>query len=714
MRRLNCSQAFWATAISLALFSGFVRAELRCGVAKVDVTPNQLPVLVNGSMTSHTADRVKTRVNARAIVLDDGRERLAIMVVDSCMMPRDLLDEVKQLASTRTQLRPDRILISATHTHTAPSSMGALGTDPDPQYVPLLRQRLVEALEAAEAQLTPARVGWGVGAAPQFTALRRWVRRPDRIANDPFGNPTVRANMHSARNPDDATGPSGPEDPALSMIAFQTLDGQPLATLANFSMHYFGDQPISADYFGLFCDGLEQFMQNASGDAAIQPLALMSHGCSGDIWKRDYMQAAPEAEGTIGEYAQGLLNIATGIYESIEFTSDADLAMSERRLDMKYRVPDAQRLEWAQRIVQELGERLPQTQPEIYAREQVYLHERQSTEIVLQALRIGDIAIATTPTETYALTGLKLKHQSPLAKTMVIELANGGDGYVPPPEQHYLGGYNTWAARSAGLEETAEPKMVAADLQLLEQVCGQPRRLFRQSSGGRAAKILDLQPLAYWRLDEMSGNVANDARGQGPQAIYEPGVVYWLEGPDGFTDTDDLNRCPHFAGGRLRAHLPQIRGDFSLLLHFWNGMPVDGREVAGWMFSRDYEWATSESGVHLGLAGTGAADRAGRLLLQIGSAAPSFGKQAIARWQWNSLGFVKSGRKIQVYLGHDSAQPEIQIELSQAQADGLNMADLFFGGRSDNASNWEGRLDEIAIFNKALSTQQVQSLVRNP
>ena len=119
-------------------------------------------------------------------------------------------------------------------------------------------------------------------------------------------------------------------------------------------------------------------------------------------------------------------------------------------MQLDYRVPDAQRLEWAKRIVEGYGDRLPETQLEVYAREQLILHERQYTEIVVQAIRIGDIGITTTPNETYALTGLKFKLQSPLTKTMVIELANGGDGYIPPPEQHHLGGYNTWPARSSG------------------------------------------------------------------------------------------------------------------------------------------------------------------------------------------------------------------------------------------------------------------------
>ena len=69
-------------------------------------------------------------------------------------------------------------------------------------------------------------------------------------------------------------------------------------------------------------------------------------------------------------------------------TSDVDLAMAETRMTLKYRVPDRQRLEWAQRIVEAMGDRPPQTTEEVYAREQIILHERQSTEIVVQALRI--------------------------------------------------------------------------------------------------------------------------------------------------------------------------------------------------------------------------------------------------------------------------------------------------------------------------------------
>lgn len=715
----------WLAALTLLwLVCGNVsalQAELRVGAAKVDVSPDQWPVLINGGMTSNSADKVKTPVNARAIVLDDGNERLAIVVVDSCMMPRTLLDEAKQLASTRTQLKPDRILISATHTHTAPSSFGCLGTDADSNYVPLLRQRLAEAIEAAEKNLEPARVGWGSGQAPQFTALRRWVRRPGSNTLDPFGNPTVRANMHVAANPDDAIGPTGPEDPELSMIAFETLDGDPIAVLANFSMHYFSDVPVSADYYGLFCDGFEQHMNGSTNTERAAPVAIMSHGCSGDIWKKDYLRAAPEADGTIEEYAQGLLAIATQAYDAIETRADVDLAMEQAELSMHYRTPDAQRLQWAQQIVAEMGDRLPLTLPEIYAREQIFLNDMQTTEILVQAIRIGDIAIASSPTETYALSGLKLKLQSPLAKTMVIELANGAEGYIPPPEQHPLGGYNTWPARSAGLEPTAEPRIVAADLGLLEKVSGLPRRTFQQSQGPAAESILKLEPVAYWRLDEMAGNAASDSSGAGRTAVYEPNVLFFLEGPTTknepaalgpwapFTVEGDTNRCTHFAGGRLATGLPELQGDYSVVLSFWNGLAIGARDVAGWMFSRDYDHTLSGGGLHVGLSG--GADQPGRLILQAGNDKPQFGKSSTPRWQWGRAVLVKSGNHIRVYQA-DAEIPEISLELTAEQAAVPNIAALFFGGRSDHIDNWEGKLDEVAVFDRALNSSEVAELLK--
>lgn len=677
-------------------------ATLLVGAAVVDVTPDQLPVLVNGNFLSKTADKVKTRVNARAIVLRHGEQQIALVVVDSCMIPQLLLDEVKQRAAQRTNLKPDHIMISATHTHTAPSAFAALGTPADMNYVPLLRERIVESLVAAESNLQPAQFGWGSADAGDFTALRRWVLRPDRIRTDPFGNPTVRATMHAASKLENVTGQSGPEDPELSMIAFQTLDGKPIAVLANFSMHYFGDQPISADYFGLFCDGLENYLGETDGGEESQSkrvVGVLSHGCSGDIWRRDYVTWTGKDSTTIESYTQGLLKIATDVYDSIEFSRGGSLAMAETRLPLRYRVPDQQRLQWARQIVDQFEGDLPSNQTEVYALEQVLLHEMQSTEVVVQGIRIGDIAIATTPNETYALTGLKIKARSPLAKTMVIELANGADGYIPPPEQHYLGGYNTWEARSAGLEVQAEPKIAAAAITLLEQVTGKPRRIPRQSVGPAAQAILDNQPLAYWRLDEMDASAAIDATAGHHDGIYESGVAFFLEGPasHGFTDQSDINRCVHFAGGRMRARVDSLGDTYTVVMSFWNGMPGDARATTGWLFSRDYDHAISSRGDHLGIGGT--ATSPDRIIFQHGNQEPLVGKTRIERWSWNQVTLRREGDRVRVYL-NDGETPEIDAEVG-GSASAIN---CFIGGRSDNDSNFEGRIDEVAVFDRPLES----------
>lgn len=689
---------------ALFLSTTFASADFKAGAVVVDVSPKEFPVLVNGGMTSRSAAQVADPINARALVLSDGQTQVAIVVVDSCMLARPVLDQAKKLASKRTGIPTDRMLISATHTHTAPSSLGCLGTRADPRYTPYLIQKLAEAITVAQLRLQPAQVGWNNQNAAEFTALRRWVRRPDRVLEDPFGNPTVRANMHSGRNWDDVTGETGPEDPDLNIVSIQTRDGRPLAILANFSMHYFGGvKALSADYFGIFCNRLKE---KIAPDTDF--VGIMSHGCSGDIWRRDYTTTnwaknpPKDPDWKVDEYADLLSDRALAGYRRIAHSSDIDLAMAETRMMLDYRTPDKQLLEWSKGVIEKMGDREPKTREEVYAMEQIILHERQNTEICLQALRIGDIAIATTPNETYAITALKLKAMSPLEKTMVIELANGGDGYIPPPEQHVIGGYNTWAARSAGLEAQAEPKIVEANLQMLEKIAGRHRRPHRPGLGAAATAILAAKPEAYWRFDEFAGPVAFD-RAENHNGSYEDGVVYHLAGArsNAFNGPNEQNRAAHFCGGRMRANIGRVGVNYTVSLWFWNGMPDGARDIAGWMFSRDRDHAISPNGDHLGLNGMN------QLLFKNGDSPAAAGSISVKRWEWNHAALVRNGNRVRVYL-NGAEKPQIDVKAPANFPEDFDQ--IFVGGRSDNSDNWEGRLDEVAVFPRALSSEEIRSL----
>ena len=68
--------------------------------------------------------------------------------------------------------------------------------------------------------------------------------------------------------------------------------------------------------------------------------------------------------------------------------------------------------------------------------------------VILQAIRIGDLGIASIPFEVFTEIGLEIKEKSPLAKSFTIELANGSYGYLPTQNS------TNWAATKLGSGRT--------------------------------------------------------------------------------------------------------------------------------------------------------------------------------------------------------------------------------------------------------------------
>ena len=145
----------------------------------------------------------------------------------------------------------------------------------------------------------------------------------------------------------------------------------------------------------------------------------------------------------------------------------------------------------------------------------------------------------------------------------------------------------------------------------------------------------------------------------------------------------------------MQARVPKLGPRYSVSLWFWNGMPNDSRAVLGWMFSRGRNHAR-QTGEHLGL------NAKGQLIFQNGTQTLT-GKTPATRWQWHHAVLVRDGETVQVYL-----DGQMQIK-AQAKAL-LPVETLHLGGRNDNESNWEGRLDEAAVFDRALSAKEIKAL----
>ncbi|MCP4193372.1 MAG: c-type cytochrome [Planctomycetaceae bacterium] len=679
---------FLLICLLISCSSASLLAELRVGRAVVDVTPRKLPVLRNGGFVEASVDRVLDPIHARCLVLEDGDTRVAVVIVDSCMMPRTMCDAVKTAAAKTTGIAPDKMLIAATHTHSAPSVMDfTLGCRADPNYAKQLPLQLVRVIEVATKNLQEAKLAVAVADASQFTKNRRWITRPDALQSDPFGERTVRAMMHPGHQNPDFTGPSGPVDPWLSILSFQTPEGRPLAVLANFSMHYFGGHPgISSDYFGLFCRRMSERL--APNDP--QHLTIMSQGTSGDLWWGDYSR--PPQQRLMSDFVDELVALANGELERVQHQPAGQLQMQERRMEIDRRTPDSDRLAWAQRKLNLMGDRRPKDRPEVYAEQAVYLDNHPSEEIVLQAIRIGDVAITAMPNEVYALTGLKLKAQSPLPSTFNVELANGAAGYIPPPEQHELGGYTTWPARTAGLAVDAEPKIVASLLDMLEELSGGNRLANAELETAHSREVVRLHPQHFWRLDDLQGEVARDSVATSSQARFIGGHAFFLPGIDLHQPSTGSSRALQLAGGHLQVSDVQLDTDHAISLWCYLSVPVDWREITGVLVSS--EGAT--------LQVTGSAEKQpGRL--QMGT---KIGTTPIVARQWYHVALVRDANERICYLNGKE-----EFRVAAPKVDGKRRQ-LLLGGSNQPNCSWEGKLDEVALFGKAMNASQIANLYR--
>jgi hypothetical protein len=289
-----------------------------------------------------------------------------------------------------------------------------------------------------------------------------------------------------------------------------------------------------------------------------------------------------------------------------------------------------------------------------------------------------------------------------------VELANGAEGYIPPPEQHALGGYTTWAARTAGLEVQAEPRIVETLLSLLEEVAGKTRRPLEDEPTAYSRAVVEAKPVAYWRLGDMSTPTARDSIGKqdatiedGVALYFEDGVALYLPGVSG-------GHAAHFADGRLRAKLPPSE-NYTVSLWLWNGLPHDARPVTGYAFSRGPDGDKQAAGEHLGIGGTFRSDLAGKLILFNGNQRDEVlvGRTTLALKTWHHVTLVREGGKVRVHLD-GRAEPEIAGEFAHTVPASCDTA--FFGGRNDGMFGFEGKLAEVAIFPRALPVAEITRL----
>ncbi|HBB75535.1 MAG TPA: hypothetical protein DC048_13935, partial [Planctomycetaceae bacterium] len=216
-------------ASTFTLLDSLGAAELFAGAATVSITPDR-PVALSGQMRTRISTDVASPVTATVLVFEsrDGERVLGTTTFVSCdvvSIPDDALAAIRTQVAMKTPRVPvERIVVSATHTHTGPVLVEGIyeiptgGVMQPAEYVEFFAGRIAEGIAKAVEGLRPCRVGWGMGHAV-IAQNRRSVYADGSAA------------MYGSTTKDDFRMIEGYEDHDLDALFVWNADGRLIATV---------------------------------------------------------------------------------------------------------------------------------------------------------------------------------------------------------------------------------------------------------------------------------------------------------------------------------------------------------------------------------------------------------------------------------------------------------------------------------------------------
>jgi len=418
---------------------------LRAGAAKVVITPPLVGPLAGFSERfSVEKGDLKPRfvhddLYARACVLENGGQSVAWAACDLIGLDGFLVDEVRKIVRARTGMAPDRILLTATHSHSGPGIREGIQNDRcsyggiPRQWKRALAGRIARAILEAFDNRRDAEITFGSGMVKNAAATRRLTLEDGSIFNISIKNGTQPPKPVACR---------GPIDEELGVMAIRERRGKkPIAVVLNYASHPWiaPEMWISAEVPGKVCGMIEQ----ALGPGVT---AMMLTGAGGDITYRAVLRPIPknrrerrrwwdaELERLGGKIGREALRVVSGlsgfdpdpVIRSIWIPCALDLKVPRQSMPSNNN---------RRRSLATLMKRPGQT---------LFRNNRINTEIM--AFRLGKNILVGLPGEVLCRLGLDIKRKFLYNKTFVVAYCGDYIGYIPPREYYAAGGYEVEGA----------------------------------------------------------------------------------------------------------------------------------------------------------------------------------------------------------------------------------------------------------------------------
>ena len=432
---------------------------LRVGVAESVITPPAgMPMA--GYYSSRLMTGVHDDLHAKAIVMESGTQRAALVACDLIGIPPAVIEEARVQIEKATGIPANNVMISATHSHTGPlipgggAREGAYGGNLPvaKAYREELPRKIAESVRLANSRLAPARVSFGKGREDSISFNRRFFMRDGTVGWNPGKlNPNILR-------------PAGPIDPDVPVVLFESQSGEPMATYVNFAMHLdtVGGMEASSDYPYT----LGKLLGKVKG---AEMLTVFTIGTAGNINHIDVKSAIKQSG---HDEAARLGTILAGevvkTYARMEPVRSYQLQASRSTvlLDAAPLNPgDAERAEELAKQV-DAGAKVPFLDTvKTFRVLDTVARNSKPLEAEVQVIALGDqVAWVGLPGEIFVELGAAIKRSSPFPLTIVAELAHGPVTYIPNEAAFAQGNYEVVSSRAAmGSGE----KLVAAAKQLL-------------------------------------------------------------------------------------------------------------------------------------------------------------------------------------------------------------------------------------------------------
>jgi neutral ceramidase len=433
-------------ALVVGLFANPLSAgELKAGAVTKSLAATDDMVVGGGIGPGHLKGQ-EGELRASAVVVEgpDGG-KVCLVACDVLMIERDILDVASRKIAEKTGIPFDNILINATHTHHAPTTVTIHGYEREEAFTRQVGEKVVEAAVEANASVKPVSLRFRLGE-------ERTVGRNSRLL---LGDGTI----YWVGSHKDAVGPTGPFDPQLPVLAFMKSDGKPEAVLFNHSTHTIGTVKgavRSPSFYGLAAQDLEKERGGTF---------LFFEGASGSTHNLDL----PAAE--------CLARIKKSVAESLDLAPEQRVTrVTGRRKELSLHVRHFDEAKEDAAVVAYCTKRQPAPYHEktiqIFRdmRKKLAAHQGEERKTWVQAIVIGDIALVGVPGEFFTFLGEEIKRRSPYRNTYVFELANDYVGYVPDAVAFEKGGYQVWTGLHSYLEKGSGEKIVDTAVELLSQL----------------------------------------------------------------------------------------------------------------------------------------------------------------------------------------------------------------------------------------------------